>query len=124
MKFSIKIFFSKYDQLQRKLRIWWKLLNKSLMKNFIFYAVKYTRLEWIRRDNRNLNDYNGTQTHNHLVCKGTLNNLGKLAFLTSSAKRLSVRLWSKWLLVWVPLQSLQRYLLWNQNKFNTIGLLF
>ena len=39
MKFSIKDFFSKCDQLRKKLRTWSNLLKKSLMKNFIFYAV-------------------------------------------------------------------------------------
>ena len=39
MKFSIKDFFSKYDQIRRKLWIWSHLLNKSLMENFIFCAV-------------------------------------------------------------------------------------
>ena len=39
MKFSIKDFFSKCDQIRRKLRIWSHLLRKSLMKNFIFYFV-------------------------------------------------------------------------------------
>ena len=40
MKFSIKEFFSKCDQIRRKLQIWSHLLKKSLMENFIFYAVK------------------------------------------------------------------------------------
>ena len=39
MKFSIKDFFSKCDQIHRKLRIWSHLPKKSLMGNFIFYAV-------------------------------------------------------------------------------------
>ena len=39
MKFSIKDFFSKYDQIRRKLRIWSHLLKKYLMENFIFCAV-------------------------------------------------------------------------------------
>ena len=39
MKFSIKDFFSKCDQIHRRLRIWSHLLKKSLMENFIFYAV-------------------------------------------------------------------------------------
>ena len=34
MKFSIKDFFSKYDQI--RMRIWSYLLKKSLMENFIF----------------------------------------------------------------------------------------
>ena len=39
MKFSINDFFSKYDQIRRKLRIWSRLLKKSLMENFIFCPV-------------------------------------------------------------------------------------
>ena len=39
MKFSVKDFFSKCDQIRRKLRIWSHLLKKSLMENFIFSAV-------------------------------------------------------------------------------------
>ena len=39
MKFSIKDFFSKCDQIRRKLRIWPHLLKKSLMENFIFCAA-------------------------------------------------------------------------------------
>ena len=41
MKFSIKDFFSKCNQTRRKLRIWSHLLKKSLMENFILYAVKF-----------------------------------------------------------------------------------
>ena len=40
MKFSIKDFFSKCDQVRSFLWIWSHLLKKSLMENFIFYAVK------------------------------------------------------------------------------------
>ena len=36
IRFSIKNFFSKYDQFRWKLRIWSHLLKKSLMENFIF----------------------------------------------------------------------------------------
>ena len=39
MKFSIKDFFSKCDQIRRKLRIWSHLLKKSWMENFIFCGV-------------------------------------------------------------------------------------
>ena len=39
MKFSITDFFNKCDQIRRKLRIWSHLLKKSLMENFIFFAV-------------------------------------------------------------------------------------
>ena len=39
MKFSIKDFFSKFNQIRRFLRIWLHLLKKSLMENFIFCAI-------------------------------------------------------------------------------------
>ena len=39
MKFSIKDFFSKCDQIRRKLQIWSHLLKKTLMENFIFCAI-------------------------------------------------------------------------------------
>ena len=38
-KFSIEDFFSKYDQIRRKLWIWSHLLRKSLMGNPILSAV-------------------------------------------------------------------------------------
>ena len=40
-KFYIKDFFSKCDQIRRKLRIWSHLLKKSLMENFVFCAVNH-----------------------------------------------------------------------------------
>ena len=39
MKFSIKDFFIKCDQIRRKLQIWSHMLKKSLMKKFIICAV-------------------------------------------------------------------------------------
>ena len=39
MKFSIKDFFSKCDQIRSFLRIWSHLFKKSLMENFIFCAL-------------------------------------------------------------------------------------
>ena len=41
MKFFIKDFFGKCDQIRRKLRIWSHLLKKSFMENFIFCAVMH-----------------------------------------------------------------------------------
>ena len=38
MKFSIKDFFGKCDQIHRKLRIWSHLLKKYLIENLIFCA--------------------------------------------------------------------------------------
>ena len=40
MKFTIKDFFSKNNQIRRKLRIWSLLRKKSLMENFIFRTVE------------------------------------------------------------------------------------
>ena len=45
MKFSIKDFFSRCEQIRRKLRIWLHLLKKSLMKNFIFCAVPMQKIQ-------------------------------------------------------------------------------
>ena len=39
MKFSITDFFSKSDQIRRKLRIWSHLRKKFVMENFIFCVV-------------------------------------------------------------------------------------
>ena len=39
MKFSIKDFFGKCNQMRNKLRIWSHLLKKSLMENFFFCPV-------------------------------------------------------------------------------------
>ena len=44
MKFSIKNFFSKCDQIRCLLRIWLHLQRKSLMENFIFSAVLLLRI--------------------------------------------------------------------------------
>ena len=45
MKFFIKDFFSKFDQIRRKLRILSHLLKKSLMENFIFCALLLLKTE-------------------------------------------------------------------------------
>ena len=45
-KFSIKDFFSKCDQIHRKLRIWSHLLKKFLIENFIFCAVSVFMKFW------------------------------------------------------------------------------
>ena len=41
MKFSIKEFFSKCDQIRSFLRIWTHLLKNSLMENFILCALTH-----------------------------------------------------------------------------------
>ena len=45
MKFSIKDYFSKTDQICSKLQIWSHLLKKVLTENFIFCAVNFEALE-------------------------------------------------------------------------------
>ena len=45
MKFSIKNFFSKCDQMRRKLRNWSHLLRKPLIESFIFCAVCFLARE-------------------------------------------------------------------------------
>ena len=42
MMFPIEDFFSKCDQICKKLRIWSHLLKKSLMENFIFVQCQFT----------------------------------------------------------------------------------
>ena len=54
----------------------------------------------------NLSDYNGTQTHDHLVWQRLLNHLPKL---TGLAKWMSVCLRTKWLLVWPTLQTYEYF---------------
>ena len=47
-RFSIKDFFSKYDQIRSIFRIWSHLRKKSLMENFIFCAVEFPR-QWLKK---------------------------------------------------------------------------
>ena len=61
-----------------------------------------------RRDIWRLSDCNVTRTHNHLVCKRTVNHLAKLSSLD---KWSSARLRTKWLWFWVPIQSHKIYFL-------------
>ena len=44
MKFSIKDFSSKCDEIGKKLQIWSHSLEKSFMQNFIFCAVLETNV--------------------------------------------------------------------------------
>ena len=47
MKVFIKDFFSKCDEIRRKLRIWSQLLKKSSIKNFIFFFCSQNELKII-----------------------------------------------------------------------------
>ena len=44
MRFSIKDFFSAYDQILSLLRICSHLLKKALMENFMFFAVQWIKV--------------------------------------------------------------------------------
>ena len=67
MKFSIKDFFSKCDQIRSFQPIWAYLLKKSLMENFIFYAV------WGKQD---INLFKNSRPE--VLCKkGVLENFAK-----------------------------------------------
>ena len=57
MKFPIKNFSSKCDQIRSFLRIWSHLLEKSLMENFIFCAVNLKQL------------WNAGSKHQELDCR-------------------------------------------------------
>ena len=72
---------------------------QSELTLYIFLNIKEL-LAWNKSHIWILSYYNGTRTHNHLVCKWTRNNL---AILVSLAKQLSVRLRTKWLWIRVPL---------------------
>ena len=68
------------------------------------------------RDILNLSNCNWIWIHNHLICKGTLNSLAKLASLT---EWLIVHLRTKWLWIRILLQlliddSLVKYLIPDQ----------
>ena len=68
-------------------------------------------------------DSNGIRTHNHLNRKRTLKNLAKLASL---ANWLSVRLWTKWLWVWILVLSHKLQILglfWSRSSL-TLRLLY
>ena len=61
MKFSIKDFFNKCNQIRSFLRIWSHLLKKSLMENFIFSAVKLLQCDNIRGNLREWRGKKGCQ---------------------------------------------------------------
>ena len=63
MKFSIKDFFSKCDQIRSYLRIWSHLLKKSLMGNFIFCALFIACIELALPDFSNNNNFWGQNFH-------------------------------------------------------------
>ena len=84
MKFSIKDFSCKCDLIRRKLRIWSHLLEKSLMENFIFCAV------------RDSNTSDSNRSHSGL-CSGKLNQMSYLSRTTNHSDKWFVQVNSVWL---------------------------
>ena len=74
-----------------KQSLFWKRLLLFVGNNV---KERISKKLWLqqKKDRKILSDYNGTQTHSHLVCKQTLNHLAKLANL---AKWLIARLRTK-----------------------------
>ena len=50
MKFFIKYFFSKCDQIPRKMRILSHWLKKTLMENFVQYMLEIMQKMWLAAD--------------------------------------------------------------------------
>ena len=107
---ATKWFFKKRSVLRIILKILRKNPQFLVLSNFIYQKyVNYGKTILLSVTfSQLLSNCNGTRTHNHLVCKWTLNHLAKLASLV---KWLSVCLWTKWLLIRVPLQSLKLHIL-------------
>ena len=70
MKFSIKGFFSKCDQICSFLWIWSPLLKKFLMENFIFCAVHLTHC---KNKNETMHYIHESETDILRVAKGLIN---------------------------------------------------
>ena len=70
MKFFIKYFFSKCDQIRKKLRIGSHLLKKPLLENFIFWVVENCK----DAENQTFtNEFNlSSQYQNHVRIKRSL----------------------------------------------------
>ena len=66
MKFSMKDFFSKCDQIRRKLRIWSHLLKKSLMENFLFCAVTHRKFRLLLAFKRTVMQIEKALINDHL----------------------------------------------------------
>ena len=90
-------YFSKSNSLMSV----WSMFFPYLSFHWLYVLNVKELLDWKRHNICKLSDYNNILTHNHLVCKQTLNYIVK--FL---ARWSSVCLQTKWLWVWILLQSL------------------
>ena len=62
MKFSVKDFFSKCDQIRMKRRIWLNLLKKFLIENFFFCAAPHAEFDTKNLLSKNVRDIFRTLT--------------------------------------------------------------
>ena len=100
--------------------LFWRDHNGNATATLLFCVIPtiapYIDYIKIRVENFHLCDCKWTRTHNLLYHKRTLNHSAKLASL---AKWLSVPLWTKWLSIWVKLQSFKfqiSSLLWARSS--------
>ena len=82
----------------------WKGLARNLEKHFWVTVILFINSDSPSKILHWLSHCSEIPTHCHLVGKQTLNPFAKLASL---AQWLSVRLRTKWLWVWIPLQALK-----------------
>ena len=94
MKFFIKDFFNKFDQIRRKLRIWSHLLKKSLIETFIFGAViEVLLINVITNEHWQRLKFTFAQWLHNLVCTFS----GILGYLLSDVKLILVTCkWEGW----------------------------
>ena len=77
MKFFIKDFFSKSDQIRNFLRIWSHLMKKSLMENFIFCAVPFANPKIWKIQFWDTKIYLAQSVSNLVFLESSLNTLSK-----------------------------------------------
>ena len=111
MKFSIKDFFSKCDQIRSFLRIWLHLLKKSLIENLIFCAVYCQRSSKIITENYFCFRYENRQKNNQYfeLPFGTINlHFGTLYWVSTYNKKINSRLIKSIDLVFYSLEIQER----------------
>ena len=103
MKFSIKDFFSKYDQIHSFQRIWWHLLKKSLLEN-LFLCSGWCFPQW---GNFTITWYHQT----NLLCKlqqtfYTIVLGSHFCKQTTLICCCNINLWSRWIPVYWILKTI------------------
>ena len=94
MKFSIKDFCSKCDQIRRKLWICWHLLKKSLTENFMFCAMKITFQTSSSPENYRWDSHNTVNKCLNPATRKSFNSLMNSKEKTSTLLFFSLRKWN------------------------------